>query len=76
MEKSLIFAQIVISALLTISILLQNRGAGLSATFGGDSGGYYTKRGFEKFLYWSTVALGALFLVIAVGNVYVISKGL
>jgi len=76
MEKSLIFAQIIISVFLTISILLQNRGAGLSATFGGDSGGYYTKRGFEKFLYWSTVALGALFLVVAVGNVYIISKGL
>jgi preprotein translocase subunit SecG len=76
MEKGLIFAQIVISVLLTISILLQNRGAGLSATFGGDSGGYYTKRGFEKFLYWSTVALSVLFLMVAVSNVYIISKGL
>jgi protein translocase SecG subunit len=76
MEKGLIFAQIVISVLLTASILLQNRGAGLSATFGGDSGGYYAKRGFDKFLYWSTVFLSALFLAVAVGNVYVISKGL
>jgi protein translocase SecG subunit len=76
MEKGLILSQIVISVLLTLSILLQNRGAGLSATFGGDSGGYYTKRGFDKFLYWSTIVLSALFLVVAVGNVYIISKGL
>lgn len=76
MEKGLILAQIFISVLLTVSILLQNRGAGLSATFGGDSGGYYTKRGFDKFLYWSSVVLSVLFLVVAVGNVYVISKGL
>jgi protein translocase SecG subunit len=75
MEKGLILAQIIISVLLTASILLQNRGAGLSATFGGDSGGYYTKRGFDKFLYWSAVILSAVFLVVAVGNVYIISKG-
>lgn len=76
MEKGLIFAQIAISVLLTASILLQNRGAGLSSTFGGDFGGYYTKRGFEKFLYWGSVVLSVLFLAVAVGNIYVISKGL
>jgi len=38
MAKGLIFAQIAISILLTASILLQNRGAGLSSTFGGDFG--------------------------------------
>jgi protein translocase SecG subunit len=76
MGKGLVLAQIVISVLLTASILLQNRGAGLSATFGGDSGGYYTKRGFDKFLYWSAIILSALFLAVAVSNVYVISKGL
>jgi protein translocase SecG subunit len=75
MAKGLIFAQIAISILLTASILLQNRGAGLSSTFGGDFGGYYTKRGFEKFLYWGTVVLSVLFLAVAVGNIYIISKG-
>ena len=46
MEKILIVSQIVVSVLLAVSILLQNRGAGLSATFGGDFGGYYTKERF------------------------------
>lgn len=76
MEKGLIFGQIVISILLMASILLQNRGAGLSATFGGDFGGYYTKRGFEKFLFWGSIVLGALFIGIAVAIFYLSSRGI
>jgi protein translocase SecG subunit len=75
MEKGLIIGQIAVSVLLTVSILLQNRGAGLSATFGGDFGGYYTKRGFEKFLYWATVALGAIFIGLSVVIFYFTSRG-
>lgn len=75
MEKILIFAQIVIAVLLTFSILLQNRGAGLGSTFGGDFGGYYTKRGFEKFLFSATIILGTLFLGVAVVLIYLTSSG-
>lgn len=74
MEKILIVAQIIVSVLLTASILLQNRGAGLSSTFGGDFGGYYTKRGFEKFLFWAAVALGALFIGMAIAIFYLTSR--
>lgn len=74
-EKILIISQIVVSVLLTVSILMQNRGAGLSSTFGGDFGGYYTKRGFEKFLYWGSVVLGALFIGISVAIFYLTSRG-
>jgi len=63
MEKFLSYAQIIISILLMISILLQNRGSGLSATFGGDFGGFYTKRGIEKFLFFASAVLGSLFLL-------------
>ncbi len=75
MEKILIGAQTIISVLLVASILLQNRGAGLSATFGGDFGGYYTKRGFEKFLFGASIVLGALFIGIAVAIFYFSSQG-
>ena len=57
--------QIIVSILLVVSILLQNRGAGLSAAFGGDSGSYYTKRGFEKFLLYLTIILAILFIGLA-----------
>ena len=58
--------QVVVSILLIISILLQNRGSGLGGAFGGDFGGYYTKRGMKKFLFYAYVSLGVLFMVLAV----------
>ena len=39
------------------SILLQSRGAGLGATFGGDSTVYRSRRGIEKRLFQFTIAL-------------------
>jgi len=56
------YFQIVVAVLLSISILLQNRGSGLSATFGGDLGGFHTKRGIEKFLSFASWTLGAIFI--------------
>ena len=66
MLKTINIIEIVVAILLTISILLQNRGAGLSSTFGGDFGGYYSKRGFEKFLVYFSVFLSAIFLILAI----------
>lgn len=54
--------QIVISFLLTAAILLQQRGAGLSESFGGAGGSYHTKRGLEKILFTSTIVLAILFV--------------
>ena len=72
--KFITVAQVVISVLLMISILLQNRGSGLSAAFGGDFGGYYTKRGFEKFLFFSSVFLGVCFVGLAIAIVFLQNK--
>lgn len=66
--KPLIVLQVVVSALLMIAILMQNRGSGLGAAFGGDFGGYYTKRGFEKFLFYGSIVLGAAFLILSIIN--------
>ncbi|MDD5589648.1 MAG: preprotein translocase subunit SecG [Candidatus Portnoybacteria bacterium] len=60
------YIQIFLSILLIVSILLQRRGAGSSALMGGSSASYYTKRGFEKVLYISTIILAVLFLGIAI----------
>ncbi|MCK5084203.1 MAG: preprotein translocase subunit SecG [Candidatus Pacebacteria bacterium] len=62
MDKALGTIQIIVSILLIIAILLQNRGAGLSETFGGSGNVYQTKRGFDKFLFIATVILAILFL--------------
>ncbi len=76
MQKILTIAQIIVSILLMVSILMQNRGAGLSSTFGGDFGGYYTKRGFEKFLFWSAVVLGALFVALSFAIFYLSTQAI
>jgi protein translocase SecG subunit len=67
--KILTISEVVVAILLVISILLQNRGSGLSAAFGGDLGGYYTKRGMEKFLFYASVFLSAIFLILAIASV-------
>lgn len=74
MIKILTISQIAVSALLVASILMQNRGAGLSAAFGGDFGGYYTKRGMEKFLFYLSIGLSVVFIVLAVASVFLANR--
>lgn len=62
-------AQIIVSLLLISAILLQARGTGLSAIFGGESGVYRTKRGAEKILFIITIVLAVAFLGLALVNV-------
>lgn len=66
--------EIIIAVLLIVSILIQNKGAGLSSTFGGEFGGYYSKRGFEKFLVWFSIALSTIFIVLAIINLVLTNK--
>ena len=72
--KTINILQIIVSVLLIISILMQNRGSGLSAAFGGDFGGYYTKRGLEKFLFYFSIALSLLFLGLAIASFLMAGK--
>ena len=58
--------QIVLSALLVTAILLQQRGSGLGAAFGGDTNVFRTKRGVEKILFYATIGLAVLFFANAV----------
>lgn len=70
MSSFLAIAEIVVSILLIISILIQQRGTALGSAFGGgDSGGFYsTRRGFQQKLFVATIILGVLFIVLAVAN--------
>ncbi len=66
MERILTIVQILISVFLVVSILLQQKGAGLGSALGGDGGGNYsTRRGAEKVLFYSTIILALAFLAIA-----------
>ncbi|PJE64381.1 MAG: preprotein translocase subunit SecG [Candidatus Ryanbacteria bacterium CG10_big_fil_rev_8_21_14_0_10_43_42] len=68
----LIYAEVGISITLGAVILLQQKGTGLSSTFGG--GGFYqSKRGVEKGLLIATIILSALFLLVGLLTI-VVSK--
>jgi protein translocase SecG subunit len=58
-------AQVLVAILLIVSILLQNKGTGLSNIFGGGGNIYQTKRGMEKKLFTTTIVLSILFFIIS-----------
>ena len=66
MEFILFLALVLVSAGLMASILLQSRGAGLGATFGGESTVYRSRRGVEKRLFQFTIALAVLFIIFSI----------
>lgn len=59
-------AQILVSILLIIAILVQQRGGGLSGVFGGEGSVYSTRRGIEKNIFIATVILAVLFIGISI----------
>lgn len=63
MKLLITIIQITSAVLLCIFILVQGRGAGLSATFGGTDTFYSTKRGAEKVLAIATIVLAVIFLL-------------
>lgn len=54
-------AQIVLAVLLILTILLQQKGSGLSGVFGGTSNIYSTKRGVDKILFYATIIISIIF---------------
>jgi len=64
----LAFGQIIVSIALIVAILLQNRGTGLSGTFGGDSAVYRSRRGIERRLWQFTLILLALFVLFSLAS--------
>lgn len=65
--------QIVTAILLIVFILLQQSEAGLGSAFGGGAGSgvSYTKRGLEKFLLFASIGLAVVFVLAAIGQLFV-----
>lgn len=60
-------AQIVVSVLLIIGILLQQSGAGIEGALGGGQSTAMvkrTRRGFDKFIFQTTIVLAILFVLL------------
>ncbi|MBI2035017.1 MAG: preprotein translocase subunit SecG, partial [Candidatus Levybacteria bacterium] len=56
---------------LTIVIILQSKGTGLSATFGGQGTFYSSRRGVEKLLLFITIILATAFCTIALISIMI-----
>ncbi|MBN1494205.1 preprotein translocase subunit SecG [Candidatus Peregrinibacteria bacterium] len=71
MKSVLEVAHIIISILLILSILSQQRSAGLSSTFGGTGSFQVSKRGAEKVLFNMTVIFAVLFVACSILYLFV-----
>lgn len=67
LKQALPLVQIILSVSLIVLILIQRSGAELGGAFGGGDGSggtLYTRRGFEKVLFFVTIGLGIAFILI------------
>ncbi len=64
------YAEIILSLLLIIGVVLQQRGAGLGGAFGGDNfaSTFYKRRGAEKFLFGASIVVAILFVATAIAG--------
>lgn len=58
--------QIILGVALTVSILLQARGAGLGSVFGGTGTVFKTRRGIDRLLFRITIVFAILFCLVSV----------
>lgn len=65
------YVHAMVSILLILSILIQNRSSGLSATLGGSGTIHVKKRGAEKVLYQFTIVLAVLFVLGSLAFIFV-----
>ncbi|MDP1709712.1 MAG: preprotein translocase subunit SecG [Candidatus Komeilibacteria bacterium] len=62
--------QIIFASILVAAILLQSKGTGLGAAFGGGGNIYRTKRGAEKILFGTTIAMAILFFAVSLFRLF------
>lgn len=59
--------EIIVSVLIIVLVLMQERGSGLSGVFGGSGeGSYQTRRGVEKFVFIATIVATIAFITLAI----------
>jgi len=71
MNQILYYTQLAVSVILIILIAIQQRGAALGSGFGGGGEIYSTKRGAQKKIYYATIAVTTIFLVLGVLNILI-----
>lgn len=70
MKAAISIIQIILGILLIVVIIIQQKGSGLGASFGGDMGFYRTKRGAEKLLFYATIGIAVAFIVASIVGLF------
>jgi protein translocase SecG subunit len=70
MKTAIIVIQVISLILVIVSVLLQQKGTGLSGVFGGSSNYYQTKRGAEKFLFYTTIFSALAFFLATIYQIF------
>lgn len=65
MQNALHVAQIIVSIILVVVILMQSRGAGFGGAFGTQGAVFRTRRGIERYLFRGTIVMAAVFIAIS-----------
>lgn len=71
MKAFISLLQIIVGILLILIIVIQEKGSGIGATFGGDFSMYRTKRGAEKMLFYLTIFLSTLFVLLSLAGLII-----
>ena len=66
MNQILLYVQIAVSIILIILIAMQQRGAALVGAFGGSGEFYSQRRGIQKRIFYATIVVAALFLILGI----------
>jgi protein translocase SecG subunit len=74
-RNALVILEVIVAILLMTGVLLQTpKATGLGGTIGGGDGGigggYRTRRGLERQIYYTTWVLAAVFLAVSVANIW------
>ena len=68
-QNYLNLAQILVSVVLILVVLLQAKGSGFGAGLGGTTSSFRTRRGLEKTLFQATIFLVIIFLAVSAWSV-------
>lgn len=70
MINYLLIAQIAASVALIVLIAIQQRGTALGSAFGGGGEFYSSRRGIQKKIYYATIAVAVLFIVLSIVSLF------
>ncbi len=65
----IIALQILVSIILIVLVIIQERASGISGVFGGQGATpYQTRRGLEKTIFYATIVFAVIFAGLAIAN--------